>query len=209
MTTPTKQNIVATDTENAKYIIRFKTTPKASKEYKYQEHQWDISSQLDIHEYLKETKIPFKKGGWIKKNDKRTSGYDICVNEEFKGVSNLVYLIVCENKILKGGKSKNPLPERTYGAGTEENWTIKGSPSETNYVWSQIFRQCLVDGRNIEFYIFNVPTKIEPFPTSEGEPEYEEVSHYEAVEKNVNNHLTKTLGRKVIGEGDLLKQNKN
>ena len=61
MTTPTKQNIVATDTENAKYIIRFKTTPKASKEYKYQEHQWDISSQLDIHEYLKETKIPFKK----------------------------------------------------------------------------------------------------------------------------------------------------
>ena len=71
MTTPTKQNIVASDTENAKYIIRFKTTPKASKEYKYQEHQWDISSQLDIHEYLKETKIPFKKGGWIKKNDKR------------------------------------------------------------------------------------------------------------------------------------------
>ena len=94
MTTPTKENIVASVTENAEDIIKFSTTPKGSKQYNYQNHEWNCSEQLDVHNYLRETQLPFKKGGLIKQNDKKTCRYEICVNDEFKDVTNLVYLIV-------------------------------------------------------------------------------------------------------------------
>ena len=68
-------------------------------------------------------------------------------------------------KILKGGKSKNPLGKRwgSYNNGPEENWTMKGSPSDTNYVYSQIFRKCLKQNIEIDFYVFQRKVEIE-FP---------------------------------------------
>ena len=185
-------------------ILEFQTTPKNSKEYNYRSHKWDCKNQLDLNEYLKKTSYNFKEGGWIKKNDSKTSGYEICVNDEFKDVSNIIYLVVIFGKIIKGGKSKNPLPQRTYGAGTEENWTMKGSPSDTNYVFSQIFRSCIKNNVPVKFYICKVPTKQVEYTTSEGKIKYIESSPYEEMEKDLNAHLTKIMGRKIIGEGDLL-----
>ena len=186
------------------YILEFQTTLKNSKEYSYRSHRWNCKNQLNINDYLQKTSYNFKEGGWIQKNDSKTSGYEICVSDEFKDVSNILYLIVIFDKIIKGGKSKNPLPQRTYGAGTEENWTMKGSPSDTNYVWSQIFRACIKKDIPIKFYICKVPTKQVEYTTSEGKTKYIEISPYEEMEKDLNAHLMKVMGRKIIGEGDLL-----
>jgi hypothetical protein len=123
-------------------------------------------------------------------------------------VSNIIYLVVIFGKIIKGGKSKNSLPQRTYGAGTEENWTMKGSPSDTNYVWSQIFRACIKKNIPIKFYICKVPTIQAEYITSEGGKKYIEISPYEEMEKDLNAHLMKVMGRKIIGERDLLSFNK-
>jgi hypothetical protein len=190
------------------YMLTFQTTPKNSKEYIYNTHHWNCKHQLDVNEYLKTTKYEFKEGGWIKENTSKTSGYEICVTDEFKDVYNIIYLIVIFGMIIKGGKSKNPLPQRTYGAGTEENWTMKGSPSDTNYVWSQIFRSCIKKNIPVKFYICKVPTKQVEYITSEGITKYIEISPYEEMEKDLNAHLMKVLGKKPIGEGDLLSQYK-
>jgi hypothetical protein len=186
------------------FMLEFQTTPKNSKEYNYRSHKWDCKHQLDLDEYLKKTSYNFKEGGWIQKNNSKTSRYEICVNDEFKNASNIIYLIVIFGKIIKGGKSKNRLPQRTYCAGTEENWTMKGSPSDTNYVWSQIFRACIKKNIPVKFYIYKVPTIRVEYPTSEGGKKYIEISPYEEQEKDLNAHLMKVMGRKIIGEGDLL-----
>ena len=194
------------ETVENKFMLEFQTTVKNIQHYNaYRPHRWDCKDQLDVDEYLKiPTTYKFKEGGWIQKNDSKTSGYDICVIDEFKGVPNILYLVSIFGKILKGGKSKNPLPQRTYGAGTEENWTMKGSPSDTNYVWSQIFRACIEKNIPVIFYIFPVKTNQVPFPTCDGLTKYIDISPYEEMEKDLNAHLMKVMGRKIIGEGDLL-----
>jgi len=201
---PDKQPTVNDADGEEEFILKFQTTPKNSKEYNYRLHKWNCRNQLDLVEYLKKTTYNFKEGGWIQQNDEKTCGYDICVNDEFTGVSNIIYLVVIFGKIIKGGKSKNPLPLRSYPAGIEEGWTMKGSPSDTNYVWSQIFRSCLKRKIPVKFYICKVPTTRVEYTTCEGKTKYIEISPYEEMEKDLNAHLNKVLGRKVIGEGDLL-----
>ena len=186
------------------FMLEFQTTPKNSKEYNYRSHKWDCRKQLNVVDYLKKTSYNFKEGGWIQQNDSKTCGYDICVSDEFKDMSNIIYLIVIFGKIIKGGKSKNPLPTRSYPAGIEENWTMKGSPSDTNYVWSQIFRACIKRNIPVKFYICCCPTTTIEYTTSEGKTKHIDLSPYEEMEKNLNAHLKKVLGRNLIGEGDLL-----
>jgi hypothetical protein len=186
------------------FMLEFQTTPKNSKQYNYRNHRWNCKNQIDLVDYLPKTSYDFKEGGWIQKNDSKRSGYDICVNDEFTDASNILYLIVIFGKIIKGGKSKHPLPQRSYGAGTEESWTMIGSPSDTNYVWSQIFRACIKKNIPIKFYICKVPTKQVEYTTSEGGKKYIEISPYEEMENDLNAHLIKIMGRKIIGAGDLL-----
>jgi hypothetical protein len=189
--------------------IRFKTTEKKSKEYNYTESTWDLTNQLKVDEFLKVSHYPFKKGGWIEKDNKKTCGYSICVTDEWKNKEKVLYLLVIGGKILKGGKSKRALPRRTYGAGTEINWTMKGSPSDTNYVYSQIFRQCLEDNIDIEFYLFQAPLYEMQFPVSSGGVQNVNVSPYEEMESTLNGHLMDVLGKKPIGEGNLFEQYKS
>ena len=189
--------------------LKFKTTDKKSREYKYRESVWDLTKQLSINEYLKTCKYPFVKGGWVEEKVESTCGYKICVNDEWKDKDKLLYLLVIDGKILKGGKSKNPLPKRTYGAGTEENWTMKGSPSDTNYIYSQIFRQCLKDGVSVEFYLFQAPKQLVKYPLSNGGYGEVMVSPYEEMEQSLNADLMAKLGKKPIGEGNLFEQYKN
>ena len=189
--------------------LKFKTTDKKSREYKYRESVWDLTKQLSVDEYLKVSKYPFVKGGWVEEKKESTCGYKICVNDEWKDKDKLLYLLVIDGKILKGGKSKNPLPKRTYGAGTEENWTMKGSPSDTNYIYSQIFRQCLEDNVSVEFYLFQAPKQLVKYPLSNGGYGEVMVSPYEEMEQSLNAHLMAKLGKKPIGEGNLFEQHKN
>jgi hypothetical protein len=192
------------------YMLEFQTTILNSKEYNHhRSHRWDCSSQLNVDDYLTKTHYRFEEGGHIQKNDSKTCGYDICVTDEFKHACNIIYLIVIFGKIIKGGKSKNPLPQRTYGAGTEKSWTMKGTPSPTNYVWSQIFRSCIEKNIPIKFYICKSPITQVEYQTSEGGKKYIKISPYEEMEKDLNAHLMQVLGKKPIGEGDLLNFDKD
>lgn len=184
--------------------IEFLVTNKGSKKYDYRKIEWDLSSQLDIEEFLKENpQYKFVKAGKIIENAKSTCGFKIKMIDDYDKKKFIIYLLVVDGKIVKGGKSKNPLPFRTYGAGTEINWTMKGTPSDTNYVYSQIFRSCLKKGMSVEFYCFAAPFEVKEYDVF-GEKKVYEYSPYEEYEKTLNASLKKKLGKNLIGEGKLL-----
>ncbi len=185
--------------------IIFKTTKPNSKKYEYEEHIWDLNEQLDVNSVLDNPKFSkFKFAGIIVKAE-NTAGYDISVEPEFKNTPFVIYFAVKNGKVLKGGKAKNGLENRSYKAGTEESWTMRGTPSVTNYVWSQIFRESLNDGYPITFYGYIVPSMKYTYESFDGEQITEVVAgHYESEEKKLNNILNTLNGKKVIGEGDLL-----
>tara|TARA_B100000902_G_C27054401_1_gene785793 strand:+ start:133 stop:729 length:597 start_codon:yes stop_codon:yes gene_type:complete len=183
--------------------LKFKLSNKLDTEYNYRDIVWNIDNQIDVEDFLEVTHYPFKKSGWIQENTDRVCGYDICVTDEFKGKDRLLYLLVINGKILKGGKSKGVLKNRSYVAGTEQSWNITGQASPTNYVYSQLFRQCLKDGIEIEFYLFECPKVETPYNTSEGDIKTVVTSPYEQMETELNGHLRKYLGKKPIGDGDL------
>lgn len=190
-------------------ILEFKTTKKRSGVYDYQTMKWDLTSQLDVTTFLKNNKeFKFEKVGKVIKNTNKTSGYEIEVLPSWKKKKFILYLLTVNGKILKGGKSKNPLPQRTYGAGTEINWTMKGSPSDTNYIYSQIFRQCLENGDNVEFYCFQAPYDVNEYNVF-GKKIILETSPYEEYESILNKKLIDSLGKKPIGEGNLMDTFKN
>ena len=186
--------------------INFKTTKPNSKEYNYQNHEWFLEEQLNLDEILKNPQFQkFKYCGKIIAS-KSEAGYEIELASDFKGKSFVIYLIVKNGKILKGGKSKNPLDTRSYYAGTEESWTMRGTPSVTNYVWSQIFRESLKDGNPVSFYGYVVPSQTMQFESFDGKIVENVVSPYEEEEKKLNQLLNKLNGKKVIGEGKLLEK---
>lgn len=197
-----------------KFVIVFNTTIKNSKEYNYKTHKWDLSNQLDLNTFLEKTIYPFEYGGCIEsridetdKDEKKRIGYNIIETEKFKNKEQLLYLMTISKddveKIIKGGKVKGTLSTRSYKAGIEDSWTMKGTPSPTNYIYSQIFRKCIKLNIKVKFYVYQAPLTKVPYQTSSGVEKYIEISPYEAMEKDLNSHLKKLLGRNLIGEGNL------
>ena len=187
-------------------IIKFKTTKKGSNNYSnVQEHTWILDNQLDIDYVLSHPKFSkFKLAATIVKS-KNAAGFKISLESEFVNKPFVIYIVVKCGKVLKGGKSKNKLDTRSYGAGTEKSWTEKGTPSETNYVWSQIFKESLNDGYPITFYAYVVPSSLHTYASFDSEMVTElAAGHYESEEKRLNSLLNSLNGKKVIGEGDLL-----
>jgi hypothetical protein len=190
------------------YVIKFKTTKHGSKRYEYREHTWYLSKQLKIQDLLKMKQFEdYKYAGKIVKAD-NTAGFDIKLEKDFIGKPFVIYMITWGEFVLKGGKSKNPLDQRSYKAGTELNWTEKGTPSQTNYVWSQIFRESIKQGVPVNFYAMIVEPTTKTYK-SHGEIKTTIMSEYEEVEKDLNKLLKKLNGGKVIGEGKLMKQEKS
>jgi len=189
--------------------ISFKTTEKKSGEYNYQEHTWDLSNQLRIDDVLELSQFSkFEYAGKIIREN-NSAGYVIDIKEKFKNESFAIYLLVIDGYVLKGGKAKNGINNRSYSAGTEENWTMRGTPSSTNYIWSQIFRQMLKDDINVEFYGYLVPSMEYTYESFNGIMVTENVcGHYETEEKKLNKMLKEIKGSKLIGEGGLEIKNK-
>ena len=196
--------------------ITFQTTKKNSGEFNYRTHTWDISNQLNIDTYLQQTSYNFEYGGHITKRTNETDklpskivGYNIEVIDKYKNDTQLLYLVVINDKIIKGGKSKNRLKVRTYSAGTEYQWTKAGNCSDTNYIYSQIFRSCLSNNIPIKFYVYKCPLTRVNYPKPDGQTGSINISPYEEMEKSLNADLKQTLGKNLIGEGDLLSLIKN
>jgi len=197
-------------------IIDFTTHKEGKKRADYvpdwetvYKHRWDISKQLDVNEYLKKCSYPFEEGAVIVKDENLASGYAIKTYDKYAHKVRLIYLLTLNGKILKGGKVKGLMKDRSYKAGTDESWTNRGTPTTTNYVWSQIFRWAIKNGQEIKFYIYEAPQKLEQTPTPEGGVIEEITSQYEKMEVLLNKHLKETLGRKLIGEGNLLAEFKD
>jgi hypothetical protein len=184
--------------------IKFKTTKRDSKKYEYQDHTWILDDQLNIEDLL--VRPEFTKFEYCASivNSKSAAGYEIALQDKFKNQGFIIYLVTMGGKILKGGKSKNSLDTRSYTAGTEESWTMRGTPSTTNYVWSQIFRESLRTGQEIKFYGMIVPSYVMTYESFDGKVITESVSPYESEEKKLNKLLNTLNGKKVIGEGKLL-----
>jgi len=184
--------------------ISFKTTKPNSKKYKYEDHTWYLDDQLNLDDVLS---LPeFSKFKYCASIVESTlaSGFEIDVQEGFEGQGFVIYLVSMCGKVLKGGKSKNSLDLRSYAAGTEESWTMRGTPSVTNYVWSQIFRESFNSGCEVKFYGMVVPSVQMTYESFDGTFITESVSPYESEEKKLNALLNKLNGKKVIGEGKLL-----
>jgi hypothetical protein len=189
--------------------IRFKTTKRASGKYEYTNHEWDISAQLNIHDFLKNNpKMDFENAGILIENPKKASGFQISLSEKWKNTKYILYILVINGKVAKGGKSKNELSKRSYDAGTEHNWTVTGEASPTNYVYSQIFRESLKNGDKVEFYCCKCPFEMREIDMW-GEVFIKKQSTYEEMEIELNKRLFNALGRKLIGDGKLMEQFKS
>lgn len=188
--------------------VKFRVTPRGFGKYEYSTIEWNLTNQLNIQEFLaKHPEMPFVKVGEIIHDPDIAPGYRIKVDPQWDKKDRLLYLLVIGDKIIKGGKVKGRLSKRTYAAGTEKSWTMQGTPSETNYVFSQIFRQCLVDGIPIEFYAIECPTIVNTFDVF-GDKKTIKVSPYEEYESKLNKVLNAELGRSLIGHGNLLEHYK-
>lgn len=190
--------------------IRFTTTKSGSKNYnEITEHRWDLKDTIDIEDILRMKEFSkFKLAATIVKDDS-AAGYKIQLEKEFIDVPFVIYILTKCGRGLKGGKSKNSLDKRSYPAGTEESWTMRGTPSVTNYVWSQIFRESLEDGCPVQFYGYAVPAIEHTYESFDGQMVTElTCGHYETEEKKLNRILNQVNGKKMIGEGNLLAKNK-
>ena len=186
--------------------IIFTTTKKASGDFTNQEtHLWDISNEISLQDVLSKKEFSkFKLAATIVPSES-VSGYEIKLEPSFVNVPFVLYLITKSGKVLKAGKSKNPLDKRSYYAGTIESWTLRGTPSETNYVWSQIFRASIEDGEPIQFYGYTVPYIEHTYESFDGKLLTEKTcGHYETEETKLRHLLDKLNGKKMIGEGNLL-----
>lgn len=194
--------------------IYFDKTEKNKKEYVYETCCWDLKNQLSLKSFLEKTIYDFQYAGKIikkddenDKEDKKKIGYKISINDKFKNKKQLLYLITIDfgdyEKIIKGGKVKGKLENRSYTAGTEHNWTMSGTPSSTNYIYSQLFRMCLKKGIPIKFYAFETPLYEVSYKCSNGKEKHIKISPYEEMEKELNAHLKQCLGKNLIGEGKL------
>ena len=200
-----------TDVEETPIILTFQATPKKLSGINDIEFNWYLDQQLRIDDFLKITHYSFQYGGWIEER-KNASGYAICTTPEFKNKGQIIYLLTFRGFILKGGRSKNSLRKRSYPAGTVKTWINGGGSgcSDTNYIFSQIWRQCIKDGTigDFKFYIYQAPLSTVKYMASTGETSSIEISPYEAMETNLNEHLRTILGRNPVGDGDLLNPNK-
>jgi len=184
--------------------IEFYTTQPGSKNYDVKKHIWNIDNQLDIDSLLLLPEFSkFEICARIKKSN-NSAGYEISVEDKFRDQNFVIYVITILGKVLKGGKSKNKLDKRSYSAGTEESWTDRGTPSVTNYVWSQIFRSCIEKEDEVIFYGMIAPSYEMTYESFDGQIMSKYISPYEEEEKKLN-HLLKKLNKKnLIGEGKLL-----
>ena len=198
----------------------FTITNRNSGKFEYHDITWNFCNQISLENYLKKCKYPFEYAGCIVKRDNENNkdiskriGYKIELKEKFKKSDQLIYLMTiclpCGEKIIKGGKSKNSLDKRTYNAGTEHQWTMVGNCSETNYIYSQIFRETLKKNIRINFYIYSVEKQRCTYMAPCGKQKFIETSPYEEIEKELNYHLKKFLGKNLIGEGNLCKSYKD
>ena len=194
-------------TEKNILSLEFPVAKKASKNYDTVIHTWDLSEQLSIECVLKDPKFSnFVKCGKITKNKDKVCGYDIEItNKNFKNKTFVLYLLVIHNKVLKCGKVKDSLDKRSYSAGTSKSWVEQGTPSEPNYIYSQIFRECLEKGVEIDFYCKLAPVEEITFEFF-GETITQLVSSYEECEVIMKKALETLKGGKLIGEGALLER---
>jgi hypothetical protein len=139
----------------------------------------------------------------IAKNDNKTCGYDIEVLPKFQNKRFVLYLLVIHGKVLKGGKVKDSLDKRSYPAGTVESWVQRGTPSEPNYIYSQIFRECIKNGIDVEFYGTLAPV-IEHTYEFFGKTITQLDSPYEECEVTMRRTLEELKGGNLIGEGALM-----
>lgn len=190
-------------------IIKFSTSVRNSKKNDYVFNTWDLSKQLNIKDFLERNpKDNFEKGASIISAPELSPGYKISPIGKWKHKKFILYLLVINGKIIKGGKSKKPIQYRTYGAGTQETWSMTGECSPTNYYYSQIFRQCILDGKTVEFYCMQAPIDVKEYEVFDKMIRMES-SPYEEYEKVLNEKLVTDLGRKPIGEGNLQVQYKD
>jgi hypothetical protein len=190
-------------------IINFPVSKKGSKSFHSEIHSWDLTEQLSLQEILQNEHFKdFKKIARIKERNDRACGYEIEVlDENFKNRGYVLYLIVIHGKVLKGGKCKGTIDTRSYPAGTEKSWVNNGTPSEPNYIYSQIFRTCLKLGVEVDFYGVFAPVQESTYKFF-GQKITQLVSSYEECEVIMNSTLKSLKGGNLIGEGDLLQKYK-
>lgn len=144
--------------------LSFEVSPKNSKVYDKSKTEivvWNLEEgsvpfQTFNELFSQEFGLSFERSVQVVEDPSVVAGYRlVSVNESLKDMENVIYAIVFEGKVLKIGKSKPRMQDRSYTAGTVKNW-LKGTPSDTNYVWSQIFRK-YSGSKNIEFWTIKAP----------------------------------------------------
>lgn len=121
----------------------------------------DLSDEPEIFEFLERGKLNtfYSKVAKIELSD-RKCGYSVIVDKKYKSHKQWTYILVINGKVVKCGDSTMTLSGRwnSYSAGTREN-RERGTCSTTNYFISEIIRESLDMGYEVELYGYPIPNQ--------------------------------------------------
>lgn len=190
--------------------ITFEVQEKLNPQSGYKQHTWDLSQQLDVDLFMEmNPEFKFSKVATVVPKNNACGFRLDYIDPTFEQNKFILYFIVLDNKILKGGRTATGLSSRfgTYGTGTPNLWANSPTVAATSYVYSQVFRKMLEEGKEVSFYGFVCPEITAEFDVF-GTTHTIKVSPEKEFEKALNTKLRNTLGRKPIGDGNLLQQHK-
>ena len=161
---------------------------------------WDLDTQISLDQFKIDNPhfSMFRKAAEVVPFDNNAKYKIEMINEVDKNLTHWLYLIVVDNRIIKGGKSKVKLQTRSYTAGTEYGWKHSGA-SGANYVMSQFFRSCLNNNVPVYFYGYR-PTMLTGNFMVFGDEQDISFSTYEHYEQALNDKLYNYLGERPYGD---------
>lgn len=114
----------------------------------------DFISKNNLGEYL-------SKVGDITLDSSLKCGYRVSILDELKKEQHWAYVLLIDGKIVKFGDTTKTLNDRwgSYSAGIKEN-RDRGTCSTTNYFISEVIRQSLKMGLEVELWGYNIPTQL-------------------------------------------------
>jgi len=128
----------------------------------YVNQEIDLSYEPTLTDFISKNKLSkyLSKVGDITLDTELKCGYRVSILDELKKETQWAYVLLINGKIVKFGDTTSTLKARwgSYSAGIKES-RDRGTCSTTNYFISEVIRQALKDGMEVELWGYNIPTQ--------------------------------------------------
>lgn len=128
----------------------------------YINQEIDLSYEPTLTDFISKNNLSkyLSKVGYITLDTTLKCQYRVSILDNLKKENQWAYVLVIDGKIVKFGDTTKTLNDRwgSYSAGIKEN-RDRGTCSTTNYFISEVIRQYLKEGFEVELWGYNIPTE--------------------------------------------------